>query len=154
MVMPPSPPPPPSPVPPSADRVAAVLAQLRADYGRFPMDQTYDLYAETVYFKDPTSEFRGRDRYRQTVAFIARWFRDIALDLHAITVIAQAPTTLRSDWTLRWTAPLPWHPAIAISGWSELVLNEDGLIVSHVDYWHCSRWQVALQHLGLAGRRP
>ncbi|MCG9885469.1 MAG: DUF2358 domain-containing protein [Cyanobacteria bacterium] len=145
--------PPPSASPDAADPVAAaVLAQLEVDYGRFPQDQTYALYAEDVYFKDPTSEFRGRDRYRQTIAFIDRWFRNISLELHAIAVTAQAPTTLRSDWTLRWTAPLPWSPAIAISGWSELVLNPDGLIISHIDYWHCTRWQVALQHLGLSPR--
>lgn len=145
--------PPPPASPDAADPVAAaVLAQLEADYGRFPQDQTYALYAEDVYFKDPTSEFRGRDRYRQTIAFIDRWFRNISLELHAIAVTAQAPTTLRSDWTLRWTAPLPWSPAIAISGWSELVLNPDGLIISHIDYWHCTRWQVALQHLGLSPR--
>ena len=123
-----------------------MIERLRADYARFPKDQSYDLYADEVYFKDPTSEFRGRDRYRKTIAFIDRWFRNPTLELHAIAPTADDGNLIRSDWTLRWTTPLPWQPAIAISGWSELRLNGDGLIESHVDYWHNSIWDVVAQH--------
>jgi hypothetical protein len=51
---------------------------------------------------------------------------------------------------LSWTTPLPWRPRIAISGWSELQLNDAGLICRHVDYWHCSKFAVVQQHF----RRP
>ena len=123
------------------DRVESVL---RADYARFPQDQTYDLYALDVYFKDPTSEFRGRDRYERTIAFIARWFQEPVLDLHSLTW--QSDRRLRTDWTLRWTTPLPWRPRIAIDGWSELTLNEAGLIAAHVDYWSTPIASVIGQH--------
>jgi len=53
---------------------------------------------------------------------------------------------IRSDWTLSWNTPLPWNPHIAISGWSDLTLNEQGLITSHIDYWHCSKLDVIKQH--------
>lgn len=121
-----------------------LLTTLKADYDRFPADQTYALYAEDVYFKDPMTAFRGRDRYRQMIGFIQTWFRNCQMDVHNLQ--QQTPTQIRSDWTLSWHTPLPWHPRIAISGWSELTLNDQGLIISHIDYWHCSKWDVIKQH--------
>jgi Uncharacterized conserved protein (DUF2358) len=120
-----------------------ILQRIRADYDRFPQDQSYDLYAADVFFKDPMNQFRGVDRYRQMIGFIDRFFQDPQLDLHKIE---QQGQDIRTDWTLRWTTPLPWRPRIAISGWSELKLNEAGLICSHIDYWHDSKWDVVKQH--------
>lgn len=120
-----------------------ILTVLREDYQKFPEDQTYDIYADNVYFKDPTSEFRGVDRYKKTIAFIQTWFRHCQMDLHHIE---QTGNTIRTDWTLSWNTPLPWQPRITIPGWSELTLNADGLIASHVDSWHCSRMDVLRQH--------
>jgi hypothetical protein len=34
---------------------------------------------------------------------------------------------------------------MAIGGRSELKVNSDGLIVSHIDYWNCSRFDVLKQ---------
>lgn len=123
-----------------------VLEILKADYQRFPRDQTYDLYASDVYFKDPLNEFRGRDRYRLMIGVIQWWFHDLKMDLHAIT---QSGNQIRTDWTLKGRANLPWRPFIAIPGWSELTLNEAGMITAHIDYWHCSRMDVLKQHATL-----
>ncbi len=120
-----------------------LLQILQADYQRFPVDQTYSLYAPDVYFKDPMTEFRGIERYRQMIGFIQRWFQHCQMELHQIQ---QTGNQIRTEWTLRWTTPLPWQPRIAIAGWSELTLNEVGLIASHIDYWHCSKWDVIRQH--------
>ncbi|MGD1902210.1 MAG: DUF2358 domain-containing protein [Geitlerinemataceae cyanobacterium] len=141
------------------DRAAIeeIAAIVRADYGRFPKDQTYEIYDPEVYFKDPTSEFRGVERYKQTIAFIDRWFKNPQLDLHELRTMPIEPDDgvaprykLRTDWTLSWNTPLPWSPRVTISGWSELGIgfetSERGAIVSHVDYWHCSIWDVVHQH--------
>ncbi|NJR37851.1 MAG: DUF2358 domain-containing protein [Leptolyngbyaceae cyanobacterium CSU_1_4] len=120
-----------------------ILEVLQADYRRFPKNQTYSIYAEDVYFKDPMSEFRGRDRYQRTIQFIETWFTAPQLDLHEIK---RNGNQIRSDWTLSWTTPLPWKPRIAIAGWSELEVNQEELIISHIDYWHCSRFDVLRQH--------
>lgn len=120
-----------------------ILEALKADYQNFPKHQTYGLYAPDVYFKDPMTEFRGCDRYQQMIGFIDTWFRDPRLDLHEIQ---RNGHHIRTDWTLHWTTPLPWQPRIQISGWSELELNDSDLIISHVDYWHCSRFDVLKQH--------
>ncbi|ASC70504.1 hypothetical protein XM38_014430 [Halomicronema hongdechloris C2206] len=119
-----------------------ILERLKQDYQRFPEDQSYDLYADQVYFQDPLNRFRGLARYRQMIQFIRRWFIDIDLQLHAIDRHADQIVT---RWTLAFTAPLPWRPRIAIPGHSELQLNPAGQIISHIDYWDCSRWAVLRQ---------
>jgi len=120
-----------------------IVQVLRQDYQRFPLNQTYSIYAEDVCFQDPLNRFQGVERYKQMIAFLERWFADLKMDLHDIR---QDGNSIRSEWTLSWRSPLPWKPKIAITGWSELQLNSAGLITSHVDYWHCSRWDVLRQH--------
>jgi hypothetical protein len=121
-----------------------IVEVLKQDYQRFPADQTYGIYAEDVYFKDPVYEFRGLQRYRRMISWMATWFIDLRLDLHQIEQIGNQ---IKTRWTMSWKAPLPWKPAMAVSGWSELTLNPQGLIASHVDYWDGSRWAVFKQLL-------
>jgi hypothetical protein len=119
-----------------------ILEQLKADYARFPENQSYDLYASDVYFKDPMTKFRGVQRYREMIGFMQTYFVDLTMELHHIS---QSGDTIQTQWTLSWTAPFPWNPAMRISGRSELGLNSAGLVCSHIDYWDCSRWAVLKQ---------
>lgn len=119
-----------------------IIAILKEDYQKFPEDQTYSIYAEDVYFEDPVNKFRGGDRYKKMISFFKKWFIDIDLQLHEIS---QSGKTIKTRWTLSWTAPVPWQPRMAIPGWSELKLNADGLIASHIDYWEISRPDVLKQ---------
>jgi hypothetical protein len=116
---------------------------LKQDYQRFPQDQTYSIYDRDVFFQDPLNKFKGIDRYRKMIGFINTWFIDPQLDLHQI---GQSENTIVTRWTLSWTTPVPWKPRIAIPGWTELKLNDRGLIVSHIDRWNCSRLNVLQQH--------
>lgn len=120
-----------------------IVERIRADYQRFPDDQSYDLYADEVYFKDPLNEFHGVDRYRKMIGTLDRWLQDIQLQLHSIE--ATDPQRIETHWTLSWRAPLPWHPQMSVPGWSELKLNQAGQICAHIDYWNCSRWEVLRQ---------
>ena len=43
-------------------------------------------------------------------------------------------------------SPLPWKPRLAIPGKSELKLNSDRLIVSHIDYWDIPPFEVLKQN--------
>ncbi|MBN3951214.1 MAG: DUF2358 domain-containing protein [Nostoc sp. NMS7] len=121
-----------------------IIEILKEDYQRFPVNQTYSIYASDVYFQDPLNKFRGVKRYKQMINLIQTWFLDPKMDLHNIQRLGD---TIKTEWTLSWNTPLPWKPRISIPGWSELSLNSDGLIVSHVDYWNCSRLDVVKQHL-------
>ncbi len=119
-----------------------ILENIKQDYQQFPKNQTYSLYAEEVYFKDPLTEFRGVERYKQMIGFMGQWFLDVQLDLHEIS---QLENTIKTRWTLSWTAPFPWKPRMSIPGWSTLELNPEGLISSHIDHWDCSRLDVVKQ---------
>jgi Uncharacterized conserved protein (DUF2358) len=120
-----------------------IIEILKEDYQRFPVNQTYNIYAPDVYFQDPLNKFRGVKRYKEMINFIQTWFLDPKMDLHNIQRLGD---TIKTEWTLSWNTPLPWKPRISIPGWSELGLNSDGLIVSHIDYWNCSRLDVVKQH--------
>jgi len=121
-----------------------ILQILKEDYQRFPLDQTYSIYAEDVYFEDPMNKFRGVKRYKQMIGFIRTWFINLKFDLHDMS---RQGDVIKTRWTLSWNTPLPWKPRINISGRSELLLSADGLIISHIDYWDCSRLDVLKQHL-------
>ncbi|MEM9923928.1 MAG: DUF2358 domain-containing protein [Cyanobacteria bacterium P01_D01_bin.50] len=120
-----------------------ILEILKDDYQRFPDNQSYHIYADDVYFKDPMNEFKGVERYKQMIQFISTWFLNIQMDVHDIR---REGDTITTEWTLNWNTPLPWKPRISIPGWSKLGLNSHGLIVSHIDYWKCSRFDVVKQH--------
>ncbi|MDZ8027713.1 MAG: DUF2358 domain-containing protein [Nostoc sp. SerVER01] len=120
-----------------------IIEILKQDYQRFPINQTYNIYAPDVYFQDPMNKFRGVKRYKEMINFIQTWFLNPKMDLHNIQHLGN---TIKTEWTLSWNTPVPWKPRISIPGWSELGLNSDGLIVSHIDYWNCSRLDVVKQH--------
>ncbi|NDJ15981.1 DUF2358 domain-containing protein [Myxacorys almedinensis] len=120
----------------------SLLQTLCEDYARFPANQTYSIYAKDVFFKDPLNQFQGVERYKKMIQFIERWFIDTRFQLHDIE---DTGNSIKTRWTLSWKAPLPWKPAMSIDGWSELQVNDDQLIVSHIDHWDCSRFAVFKQ---------
>jgi hypothetical protein len=120
-----------------------IIKILQEDYQRFPVNQTYSIYAEDVYFQDPLNKFSGIERYKQMIKFIQTFFLNPKMDLHDIQ---REGDTIKTKWTLSWNTPLPWKPRISIPGWSELRLNSEEMIVSHIDYWKCSRLDVLKQH--------
>ena len=120
-----------------------IITVLRQDYAKFPLDQSYQIYAEDVYFQDPLTQFRGLPRYRKTIEFIQTWFEHPHLELDEIDRVDRLITT---RWLLSWNTPLPWHPRIEIPGKSEMLLNDSDLIISHIDYWDRSPLDVLKQH--------
>ncbi|MEA5516348.1 DUF2358 domain-containing protein [Nodularia sp. UHCC 0506] len=120
-----------------------IIEILKEDYQRFPENQTYSIYAEDVYFQDPLNKFRGVKRYQQMIKFIQTWFINPQMDVHDIQ---RLENTIKTEWKLSWNTPIPWKPRISISGWSELEINANNLIISHIDYWYCSPLDVIKQH--------
>ncbi len=116
---------------------------LKEDYQRFPDNQTFEIYAEDVYFKDPLNEFRGVKKYREMIGFLSNFFSNIEMEVHNVT---QEDTKIKTEWTLNMTPPLPWKPRLSIPGRREKEVSEDNLIASHIDYWHISPWNVLSQN--------
>ncbi|MEO1634822.1 MAG: DUF2358 domain-containing protein [Cyanobacteria bacterium J06631_9] len=126
-----------------------IIERLKEDYARFPKEQSYELYAKDVQFKDPLNSFSGVEKYKKMIAFLSQFFRDIDMELHSIEQIEQIEqtgvTSILTRWMLNMTAPAPWAPRLSISGRSELGLDSQQLINSHIDYWNCSRLDVLKQ---------
>ncbi|MDB9528744.1 DUF2358 domain-containing protein [Oscillatoria sp. CS-180] len=130
--------------------IESVCDRIRQDYASFPDNQSYDLYAEDVFFQDPLNRFKGVKRYQEMIRFIERWFEDPNLELHVLEQTAK--DAFQTRWTLSWITPLPWKPYISIPGWTDYRLNSQGKITSHIDHWNCSRLDVLGQVFGL--RKP
>ncbi|OIP75033.1 MAG: hypothetical protein AUK48_08495 [Oscillatoriales cyanobacterium CG2_30_44_21] len=125
-----------------------ILDIIKADYGKFPEAQTYSIYSEDVYFKDPVYNFRGIKQYQKMIGFITFWFKNLKLELHDIV---RNENLIKAEWTMSWDAPLPWKPRISVTGWSDLTLDTAGdLIISHIDYWRCTKFDVVKQHFAIA----
>ena len=120
-----------------------LTAILREDYARFPDNQTYEIYAQDVYFKDPLNEFNGVKKYRAMIGFLGSFFGNVEMDVHDMN---RSGSTIKIEWTLNMTSPLPWKPRLSIPGWTELKVNDENLIASHIDYWHISPWKVLRQN--------
>ncbi len=131
-----------------------ILDIIKADYAKFPEAQTYSIYSEDVYFKDPVYNFRGIKQYQKMIGFITFWFKNLRLDLHDIS---RTDNLVKARWTMSWDAPLPWKPRISVTGWSDLTVNnfvdnlgngegDRELIISHIDYWECNKFDVIKQH--------
>jgi hypothetical protein len=131
-----------------------ILDIIKADYAKFPEAQTYSIYSKDVYFKDPVYNFRGIKQYQKMIGFITFWFKNLKLELHDIS---RTEDLVKARWTMSWDAPLPWKPRISVTGWSDLTVNnfagdlvngegDRELIISHVDYWECTKFDVIKQH--------
>ncbi len=120
-----------------------IIKILTEDYQRFPLDQSYHIYAQNVYFQDPLNKFKGVEKYKQMIKFLNNFFQNIKMELHKIE---QKDDIIKTEWTLFMTVSLlPWKPPLTISGKSELKLNKDNFIISHLDDWNCSRLEVFKQ---------
>jgi hypothetical protein len=120
-----------------------IIEILKTDYQRFPENQNYGIYSENVYFRDPLNQFRGIERYQKMIGFLRSFFQNIKMELHSIE---KREDTIHTEWTLCLTSPLPWKPRLSIIGRSELTIDRDNLIASHIDYWHSSPWDVIKQN--------
>ena len=127
-----------------------ILDIVKADYAKFPEAQTYSIYSKDVYFKDPVYNFRGIKQYQRMIGFITFWFKNLKLDLHEIS---RSENLIKTRWTMSWDAPLPWKPRISVTGWSDLTVDtfpdssgDRELIISHIDYWDCTKFDVIKQH--------
>ena len=120
-----------------------IVEVIKRDYQNFPDNQTYSIYGENVRFKDPIYDFYGLKRYQEMIGFLTKWFKNLKLELHQIS---RTQEQIDTQWTMSWNSPLPWQPHISVSGRSELKLDENDLIISHIDYWNCSVWNVIRQH--------
>lgn len=127
------------------NKMSNLVEIIKEDYQKFPENQTYEIYAEDVHFKDPVYDFKGLKKYREMIVFLKKWFANLHLELHEIN---QNEAEINTRWTMSWYSPLPWQPFISVSGRSILKV-ENNLIIAHYDYWDKPFWDMIAQHFKL-----
>lgn len=120
--------------------VQAVAARLREELPALfddPSTADYSLYTDSVTFEDPLNKFRGVSRYASNINFLnsSPVFCDAKLSLYDVAVIGPDLSTVRTRWALQMVANLPWKPCVAFTGQSDYVVNDEGKVYRHIDYW-------------------
>ncbi|MBW4469647.1 MAG: DUF2358 domain-containing protein [Stenomitos rutilans HA7619-LM2] len=130
------------------ERVETAIATLQHDLPTlFERDLSYDIYSREIAFRDPVNHFKGKFNYRiifWTLRFHGQlFFTELHFDLHSVQ---QANLeTIRADWTVRGTLRVPWNAKLLFHGYSIYTLNQDGLIITHVDTWDRSPREILKQ---------
>lgn len=120
--------------------VKAVVTRLREELPALfddPSTADYSLYTDSVTFEDPINKFRGVSRYASNINFLnsSPVFTDAKLTLYDVAVIGPQLSTVRTRWALQMVANLPWKPCVAFTGQSDYVVNDEGKVYEHIDYW-------------------
>ena len=93
-----------------------------------------ELVADDIHFRDPYNEVRGREQYPQVYAKILSDLKSFNYVFHETALNGNA---LYLYWTF---SGVPQHfskvlPKIETQGMSRIVLNEEGLVQEHEDFW-------------------
>jgi hypothetical protein len=138
------------------NKIEQIIQVLQQDLPTlFEQDISYDIYAPTIYFRDPVNSFKGKLNYRiifWTLRFHGRlFFTELFFDLHQVapaTEISSSGGTIRADWTVRGTLRLPWKPKLFFNGYSIYKLDSQGVIYEHIDTWDRSPEEILKQFIG------
>ncbi|MBW4613751.1 MAG: DUF2358 domain-containing protein [Desmonostoc vinosum HA7617-LM4] len=119
-------------------QVQQVIETLQKDLPTlFEKDISYDIYTQSIYFRDPVNTFKGKFNYRiifWTLRFHARlFFSQIYFDVHEISQSAQ--NIILAKWTVRGVLRVPWKAKIFFNGYSTYKFNQNNLIYEHIDTW-------------------
>jgi len=119
---------------------AQILAgELKSDLAQMfdlSYEPKWDLYAEDVLFTDPLNKFTGIQKYKDNIKMLkdSPLFTAGKMDLHEVKVVDD--TRVDTRWTLQMTfKPFPWRPRLLFTGTTKYIMNEDGLVVKHLDEW-------------------
>ncbi len=126
------------------DSFIAAAEQLSQD----TVDQLAAFYAPDCEFTDPFQKVCGRDRVREVYLDM---FHQLEKPRFTNVQLLGAPDpttrTVMVGWTFEFSLG-PNKPRQSIAGASLLVVNADGLIQSHHDYWDASRLMESLPLIG------
>lgn len=120
------------------NQIEEVIKTLKHDLPLlFEKDISYDIYTQSIYFKDPVNTFKGKLNYRiifWTLRFHGQlFFTELFFDLHDVQQTSE--DTILANWTVRGTLRVPWRAKIFFNGYSTYKLTSEGLIYEHIDTW-------------------
>lgn len=94
------------------------------------LDNLLALCAAEVEFRDPFNHTFTKTDFHRVLAHMFRTVHELRFEIHDTVGDGRL-------WVLKWTFSGRIKPigAVKIEGLSEVALNEEGLVVRHIDYW-------------------
>lgn len=89
------------------------------------------VYDKNIYFKDPFNEVRG-------IADVTHIFKHMFATLHEPTFRIHAMAGEDKTGFLEWRfyfKRTPSAPTLQINGMSKILINDQGKVIVHIDYW-------------------
>jgi len=109
------------------------------EYARFyetlspeSLDRLSALTLENIHFKDPFNDVIGQAAMR---AIFERMFKEVEAPAFSVNHIICEKNICYLRWRFTGTLKLFGKHALAIEGVSEIVLDEDGRVIEHIDHW-------------------
>lgn len=134
---------------------ASAIASIREDYSQeyFVTGKGKMLsYAKDCEFSDPFVSFKGLERFKQNVGNLGGMMRDVDLK---ITSFEETEEGVATEWRFSCVLDLPWRPALAASGGTRHVIDEEtNSVVKHIERWDVEPGKVLKQLLKPASKIP
>jgi len=134
---------------------ASAIASIREDYSQeyFVTGKGKMLsYAKDCEFSDPFVSFKGLERFKQNVGNLGGMMRDVDLK---ITSFEETEEGVATEWRFSCVLDLPWRPALAASGGTRHVIDEEtNSVVRHIERWDIEPGKVLKQLLKPASKIP
>jgi len=134
---------------------ASAIASIREDYSQeyFVTGKgAMRAYATECEFSDPFVSFKGLKRFKQNVGNLGGMMRDVDLK---ITSFEETEEGVATEWRFSCILDLPWRPALAASGGTRHVIDEEtNSVVKHIERWDVEPVKVLKQLLKPASKIP
>ena len=116
--------------PPDYRALAEAYARAHGDMTLSSVDDVMALCADNVLFHDPFNDTVGKLQLRHLFVDMFASAKDPRTEVLALF-------GGRKQWIIKWrfTAGLPVIGDIDVQGLTELTLDDDGRVASHIDYW-------------------
>lgn len=89
------------------------------------------VYHPDVKFRDAIQSLQGRDAF---IAMNLRMIEKMEVDFELLR-IAEAPGCIFQSWNMNLRSRGRIKTSMSLNGATELVLDADGLVISHTDHW-------------------
>jgi hypothetical protein len=113
-----------------------VIAEIKNDYEKnYFVGGIAEMrgYSDDCVFSDPFVSFKGTARFKTNVANFSNALREVDVKVNKIEDVNEG---VKAYWRFSGIIDaLPWRPKLAASGNTIHVLNEDNLVVKHIEAW-------------------
>lgn len=113
---------------------------------RTPQDALASVLSSECTWSNPLFSAASRESIVETFDSFLSFALEPCFHTPVMQVI-ESDETLRFEWIMSYTHPLPWRPRVTFSGICEATLDAGGVVVAIEDDWHVSPWNVISQSL-------